>query len=140
MNEEISVSWLENMAFKADVNGHEIILDSKPEFGGKDLGAGPKTLMLVALAGCTAMDVISILGKMRIIIDKFDVSVSGELTETHPKQYYKMHIIYTFTGKNLPYDKLQKSIKLSQEQYCGVSAVYRKAIQITSEIKLVESD
>jgi putative redox protein len=140
MNDKISVSWIDNMAFKADVSGHEIILDSKPEFGGEDRGARPKPLMLVALAGCTAMDVVSILKKMRIKVDKFNVSVTGELTETHPKYYHKMHIIYEFTGRNLPLDKLQKAIDLSQEQYCGVSAVYRKALQITSEIVLAESE
>mgnify|MGYP000913086450 FL=1 len=64
--------------------------------------------------------------------------MDGDLTEEHPKYFYRMHVIYEFTGKDLPADKLQKAIDLSTEKYCGVSAVYRKAMEITSEIRILE--
>ncbi len=95
--------------------------------------------MLAALGGCTAMDVISILKKMRVNVENFNVHVEGELTDEHPKQFYKMHVIYEFTGKNLPLDKLQKAVELSEDRYCGVSAVYKKVMELTSEIKIIES-
>jgi putative redox protein len=95
--------------------------------------------MLAALAGCTGMDVVSILKKMRVDLDDFNVYVEGDLTEEHPKQYAQMHVIYEFKGKNLPEEKLQKAVNLSEERYCGVSAMYRKAFGITSEIKIIES-
>ena len=126
------------MAFEAEISGHKILLDAKTEVGGENKGPQPKPFMLAALGGCTAMDVISILKKMRIELEKFNVIVEGDLTEDHPKHFYKMHVIYEFTGKNLPLDKLQKAVELSEERYCGVSAVYRKAMEVTSEIKIIE--
>ena len=131
MKQEISISWKDGMAFEADVNGHKIMLDAGEQFGGRDLGPRPKPLMLVALAGCTAMDVVSILTKMRVELDHFDVRVEGEQSEEQPVHYTGMHIIYEFWGKNLPDDKLEKAITLSHERYCGVSAVYRKAMPVT---------
>ena len=131
MKQEISISWKDGMAFEADVNGHKLILDAGEEFGGRNLGPRPKPLMLVALAGCTAMDVVSILTKMRVELEHFDVRVEGEQSEKQPVHYTNMHIIYEFWGKNLPEDKLEKAINLSHERYCGVSAVYRKAMPVT---------
>ena len=85
------------------------------------------------------MDVISILTKMRVAkdIEDFSVNVSGDLTEEHPKQFYKMHIQYIFVAKEgveLPMEKLEKAVSLSEERYCGVSAVYKKVMPVTSEI------
>jgi putative redox protein len=135
----ITANWLEEIAFEAQVDGHKIILDTETAFGGKDRGPRPKPLMLVALAGCTGMDVISILQKMKVKVDKFRLVVEGDLTEEHPKQFYRMHIIYEFNGKNLPQDKLREAIELSQQKYCGVSATYKKAIPLTWEMKIIES-
>lgn len=137
--EIVTAKWLNNMAFEAEANGHKIILDAEPEVGGEDRGPRPKPFMLAALGGCTAMDVISILQKMRVNVENFNVHVEGELTDEHPKQFYKMHVIYEFTGKNLPLDKLQKAVELSEDRYCGVSAVYKKVMELTSEIKIIES-
>ena len=136
--EEIQVSWLDKMAFSTEVNGHEMIIDAIPEVGGENRGPRPKPFMLVALGGCTAMDVISILKKMRVVVEGFNVKVEGDLTEEHPKQFHKIHVIYEFKGKDLPMDKLQKAIDLSEERYCGVSVVYKKAMELTSEIRVVE--
>lgn len=136
--EQVRVNWLENMAFEAEVNGHKILLDAAVPVGGKNRGPRPKPLMLVALAGCTGMDVVSILKKMRVEPDDFNVIVEGDLTGEHPKQFYKMNVIYEFKGKGLPLEKLQKAVNLSEERYCGVSAMYKKAIEITSEIRITE--
>lgn len=136
MKQEISISWKEGMAFEADVNGHKMMLDAGEQHGGKNLGPRPKPLMLVALAGCTAMDVVSILSKMRVEPENFDVKVEGETSpsDEQPVYYTSMHIIYEFWGKDLPMEKLEKAISLSQERYCGVSAVYRKAMPITHSV------
>jgi len=137
--EIVNTKWLSNMAFETEVSGHKIIIDANPHVGGEDRGPRPKPFMLAALGGCTAMDVISILKKMRVDVDSFNVKVEGDLTEEHPKHFFKMHVIYEFTGKDLPMDKLQKAVQLSEERYCGVSASYRKAMELTSEIKVTES-
>ena len=134
----IKTEWKGDMAFEADVNGHKVMMDASTESGGHNLGSGPKKLMLVALSGCTGMDVVSILKKMRVDIEKCTIEVQGDVTDEHPKQYFKMHVIYEFTGKNLPMDKLEKAVKMSEETYCGVEALYRKAIDVTSEIRVIE--
>ncbi len=137
MKHKVDTLWEGNMKFDAVVSGHHLIMDALPAVGGNDEGARPKELMLASLAGCTGMDVISILGKMRIEPSYFNVRVEAEMTEEHPKHYTSMHIIYEFKGKNLDMEKLQKAIDLSQERYCGVSFVYRKAMEITHEIKIL---
>lgn len=138
--ETVTAKWLGNMAFEAETNGHKIVLDAEPEVGGENRGPRPKPFMLVALGGCTGMDVISILKKMRVEVDKFSVHVEAEETEEHPKQYFKIHVVYEFTGQNLPMDKLKKAVELSEERYCGVSAVYKKVIELTSEIIVIENE
>jgi putative redox protein len=135
--EQVRVSWLENMAFEAEVNGHKIIIDASETVGGENRGPRPKPLMLVALAGCTGMDVVSILKKMRVEVENYSVKVEGDLTEEHPKQFSQMRIVHEFKGRDLPMDKLEKAVNLSEERYCGVSAMYKKAIGITTEIRIL---
>jgi len=137
--EIVTAKWLNNMAFEAEANGHKIVIDAEPEVGGENRGPRPKPFMLTALGGCTAMDVISILKKMRVEVENFSVHVEGELTDEHPKHYFRIHVVYKFTGKNLPLDKLQKAVNLSEERYCGVSAVYKRVMELTSEIKVIET-
>ncbi len=134
----IDIRWAANMSFKANVYGHELMLDLDEAAGGTNLGPKPKPLLLVALGGCTAMDVVSILKKMRIEPEYFNVKVDGELTEEHPKHFKKIRVIYEFRGKDLPLEKLQKAIDLSLEQYCGVSETLRKSVEITSEIRILD--
>jgi len=122
------------MAFEADVNGFKITIDADEAVGGENRGPRPKALTLVSLAGCTSMDVISILKKMRVVPEYFNVEVEGELTEEHPKYYHHIHVRYFFRGNDLPMDKLEKAVNLSEERYCGVSALLSKGAKITSEI------
>jgi putative redox protein len=99
MINEIECNWIKDLAFEAEIDGHKIILDT--EAGNR--GPRPKPLLLLALAGCTGMDVISILCKMKVEVGSFRLKVSGDTTETHPKYYKTMHIQYIFktlTGKN----------------------------------------
>ena len=134
MKDSLSINWKKGMAFEADVDGFKLMIDAKTEHGGTGMGPRPKPLMMAALGGCTAMDVVSILNKMRVELEDLQVHIEGELTEEHPRQFTKMHIIYEFTGKELSKDKLEKAINLSQERYCGVSASYRKAMELSHEI------
>ncbi len=133
----IEIAWEKKMRFSTSVNGHGMILDADESVGGEDKGPRPKPLMLVALGGCTGMDVISILRKMRVEVDGFNVKVEGELTGEHPRYYHRIHVIYEFKGDDLPLDKLEKAVSLSEERYCGVSAVYRQAAEMTSEIRII---
>lgn len=137
MRESISLKWMDNLAFEVNVDGHKITIDAKTEVGGTDKGPSPKPLMMVALAGCTGIDVASLLKKMRVEFEEFNVKVEGDITEEHPKHFSGMHIIYEFTGKDLPVDKIKKAIELSQDKYCGVSATYKKTMDLSYEIKII---
>ena len=134
MKSEVSVNWLDNMAFESEINGHRLVIDADQEFGGQDKGPRPKPLVLLALAGCTAMDLISLLKKFRMDVKDLKVTVEGNLSEDHPKQYTKMHIVYNISGNNIDIKKVEKAINLSQDRYCGVSAQYKKEMEITHEI------
>ncbi len=138
MKHKISTSWKGDMVFEADLMGHKLIMDAPPEAGGQGKGTRPKPLMIASLAGCTGMDVMSILKKMRVKVDGFAIHIEGDLTEEPPKHYTKMHIVYEFTGKDLPMDKLQKAVDLSKEKYCGVSFVYGKVMELDFEIRVKE--
>jgi putative redox protein len=138
MKQKIEANWKGMMQFEAELNGHKIVIDAPESSGGEDKGPRPKPLMLLALAGCTGMDVVSILKKMRVSLDDFKVSVEGDMTEEHPKHFQHMHIEYHFFGQDLDPEKLKKAIELSMTNYCGVSAVYRKAMDVSWEIKLNE--
>jgi putative redox protein len=136
MKTTLDMRWKGDMAFETELNGHKIVIDADEKVGGQNLGPRPKALMMVALAGCTGMDVISILKKMRVEVKDFNVRVEGNVTEEHPKQYDAMKLIYAFSGNNLEEEKLRKAIDLSMERYCGVSAVYKKAMQMSYEIEI----
>lgn len=137
MKHNVNTTWKENMTFDSLVSGHHVIMDASKDGGGDNQGPRPKELMLTALAGCTGMDVVSILKKMRVEVSNFNVNIEANVTEEHPKHYDSLHIIYEFTGKDLPLDKLEKAVKLSQEQYCGVSYMYKKAMEVTFEIVVI---
>ncbi len=136
--QSVDVQWADNMAFKAHVMGHEFMLDLAPEAGGTNLGPRPKPLLLVSLGGCTAMDVISILKKMHIEPEYFNVKVEGEVTDEHPKHFRKILLIYEFRGKDLPLEKLQRAVTLSMQQYCGVSETLRKSVELGYEIRILD--
>lgn len=137
MKHVVDMSWTDKVAFQAEVDGHKLILDASEDSGGSDLGPRPKKMMLAALAGCTGIDVIMILNKMKVFPEVFNVIVEGELSEEHPKKYIQMKIIYQFKGKDLQVEKLEKAINLSLTKYCGVSAFYRGSLEIKTEIRIL---
>ena len=131
MKHTISSEWKGNLTFEATVGEHKITNDAPLEGGGDNLGPSPKKMLLVALAGCTGMDVVTILKKMRVNVEKCNISVEAEMRDEHPKYYERMHVVYEFTGKDLPKDKLEKAVKMSRETYCGVVAHYRKGTEVS---------
>lgn len=108
------------------------IMDAPEVVGGENRGFRPKELLLNGLAGCTGMDVLSILRKMRCEPEAFRVEVSAQETEEHPKVFTAFHIRYIVSG-DVPTDKLEKAISLSQERYCGVSTMYRRFADVSHE-------
>lgn len=134
MKQKINLDFLGGMAFETELNGHKLYFDADESVGGKNTGPRPKPLMMVSLAGCTGMDVVSILRKMRVEFDGLSIEVEGDYAEEHPKKFIGMKVIYRFKGKNLPMDKIQKAVDLSRERYCGVSANYSASFPVDHEI------
>jgi putative redox protein len=135
---QVSLLWKGNMMFDTEVNGHTIRLDANTDDGGANTGPRPKPLMLDAFAGCTAMDVISLLDKMKVNYAGLQIDVSGELTDEHPKIYHKVHVIYMINANEEEDDKIRKAVALSQDKYCGVSAMFRAFAEVSWEIKYVK--
>lgn len=140
MKNKVEINWTEGMSFDAMVNDHKIVIDATEAVGGKNKGPRPKPMMLLALGGCTGMDVVSILNKMRVEFDSLKIEVEGELTDEHPKVYHTLTILYYFTGSNLSVEKLDKAVNLSQERYCGVTAMLQKAAKIEYKIIVNQSE
>ena len=126
------------MKFTTEIDGHTLTLDAAPDNGGNNDGPRPKALLMVALAGCTGMDVVSILVKMRVELKYFNLKVEGDMREEHPKKFEAMKIIYEFKGDNLDIEKLEKAVKLSIERYCGVYANLNDAMKMVYEIKILD--
>ncbi len=116
-----TLDWQGKMAFKGEnPSGHEITMDAAPEVGGENTGPRPTELLLQSVAGCTAIDIVSILAKMRMTPTSFQTEVEGERAEEHPKKFTKLHIHYILEG-DLDEKKVVRAIKLSKDDYCSVS-------------------
>lgn len=122
------------MSFTATAgSGHDVEMDSSQNFGGEDSAQRPKELVLDGLAGCSAMDVVSILKKMRIDPEEFHIDVDAEMSDEHPKIFKTIHVKYIFKS-DAPREKLEKAVNLSQERYCGVAAMLRKSSELSYEV------
>ncbi len=127
------VDWIEGYRLEGKTeNGKSVLMDS----GENATAASPAELLLQALAGCTMMDCVLIIGKARKKIDKFWVDVTADEAEEHPKVYTKMHVTYNFTGSSLDSAVVERAIKLSEEKYCRVHAMLSKSSVITSSYNL----
>lgn len=133
--ETVSTVWQEEMNFQSQVDNHAIRLDTEDVFGGRNRGCRPKPLMLTALGGCTAMDVVSLLNKMRVPFTGLTVDVSAELTEEHPKVYQNVTVTYKIKGTGLDAEKVEKAVALSQEKYCGVIAMFKSFASVNYTIE-----
>lgn len=131
-------TWKNDLLFESTQDNGEVVYLHSPGEGKGREGASPKMLLLNALAGCTAIDVGSLLPKMRVPFTSLVVRVTGELTEEHPKVYSTIHVIYEVGTSADHLESVQRAVDLSVERYCGVHAMLAKAATITHEIRLVE--
>ncbi len=124
---------------KTDSN-HWVTVDGPEDFGGSNAAIRPKELLLLSLAGCTASDVAAILQKKRVKLDDFEMNISAETTDTHPKVYSKIHLEFVFYGKDIKEKDVERAIELSQEIYCGVTAMLKSSVEITHSYKIVSTE
>lgn len=136
MSVDYKTEWLGDMAFEMDISGHKVRMDASAESGGKDSGPRPKPLIIAGMTGCTGMDVVSILKKMREPVEYFNMKVETELSNEHPYTYTKVHLIYRIGGKGLNHDNVNKACHLSREKYCGGIALVEKAVEFSYEVQI----
>ena len=124
----IKVKNIGDMAFEATgPSGLPIVMDSSPEFGGQDRGPRPMEVLLMSVAGCTGMDVVSLMKKMRVDYKEFWIDVEADRASQHPKVYTRIDLVFNVVGHETDRPKIEKAIRLSQERYCAAS-VHLKAL------------
>lgn len=134
------VKQLQGITFvgKTDSNNW-ITMDGPENFGGSNAAIRPKELLLLSLGGCTASDVVAILQKKRADLKNLEIQISAESTETHPKVYTKIHLEFVITGNDIKEKDVERAIELSQKNYCGVTAMLEKSIEITHSFVIKQS-
>jgi putative redox protein len=131
---EIETQWMGKMQFNALVNGHTIIMDAPERTGGEDNGPIPKPFILASLSGCTGMDIAALLRKAQKEVNGLDIKVTGELSKQAPIEYVAIHLEYRFSGDEENKEAALKAVNDSQEKYCGVSHMLKKAVPVTWEV------
>ncbi len=130
----VKTTWQNKMDFIAEVNAHQVHMDKLEQHGGNDLGPRPKPLILAAIAGCAGMEINSILQKMRINFESFEIDVHGELSNDIPKIYTQVHIHFSIKSQNPEKDKIEKAIHLTVDKYCGVIAMVKHFAKVSIQI------
>ncbi len=128
----VKVNWIDDMRFVAsDDKGHSILMDVSKEHGGEGSGFGPMQLLLVALGGCTGMDIVETMRKQRQKLEGLEIIVSGKRVSEHPRFYGKVHVDYRFRGKQLKEKAVKRAIELSQDKYCSVAATLKPKAKVS---------
>lgn len=130
----ISSRHTEGMAFITSIAEHELLTDTGKDNGGNDEGPGPKRLMLVALAGCTGIDIITILHKMKVSFSDLSIDTEGTLGDEHPKIYQQVTVTYKIKMADTERLKMEKAVQLSVDKYCGVMAMFKTFAKVKTEI------
>lgn len=139
-SQSVTVQLTEGMSFLANSDtGYEVRLDGSPDAGGTGRGPSPMELLLMSLGGCTAMDVISILRKMRQEVTDYRVEVRGTRAADHPRVYTELEVVHVITGRGVSAERAQHAIDLSAGTYCSVSAMLGASAQVTHRLELIEA-
>mgnify|MGYP000010219680 CR=1 FL=1 len=117
-------------------SGHWVPMDTAPDQGGQNASATPLELLLIALGGCTSMDVLAILAKKRIRLDDYEVALDGDRSPTHPKVFTTIRVTYRFYGEGLSLTDLEQAVRLSAEKYCSVMAMVARAAVVSHGIEV----
>jgi len=137
---DAKVTWKGKMAFDGTAgSGFNIPLDTRIEYGGDSSGSSPMELVLVGLAGCTAMDVIDILRKKRQEVTAFEVHVHGDRTDEHPRVFNHITVEYVITGRHIDPVAADRAVELSTTRYCSVQGMLSKTAQIEHKVTLIDT-
>ena len=133
------VVWKSGMSFDGSADsGFTVPLGAHPSVGGQDDGFRPMELIAIGLAGCTAMDVISILSKKKQVVKTFEVQVQAQRAEDHPKVFTRLTIEYILSGSNLSREAVERAVQLSAEKYCPAQAMFKQIAPMELKITLLD--
>jgi len=133
---KINVDWQGDLEFNNQLpSGHDLTVDAAEKSGGHNKGPRPMELLLAGLAGCTGIDVVLILNKMKTELEDFNMELEAERAEETPKRFTKIHITYKFKGKKLDERRVERAINLSEEKYCSASNSLNAEIISSYEIE-----
>lgn len=139
--DRVIAKWNGKRRFVAwDEDGHGVVMDASAAHKGDGSGARPLQMVLYALAGCTGIDVISILEKQRQVVRDFEIVVTAEQRGEQPRRYERLNIEYVVTGVGLKESAVHRAVELSEDKYCSVRAMFAPEIEVTREIRLVEAE
>jgi putative redox protein len=127
---QVHSSFTGGMEFNSSIDDHQILTDTKDADGGKNAGPGPKRLMLVSLAACTGIDIVSILGKKRVSFSDFSIDVEAVLGDEYPKKYVEVTVHYNIKLAEEDKTKMERAVELSSEKYCGVMAMFKSFAKV----------
>ncbi len=131
------IKWLDFMSFVGESDsGHSVVMDSSPDFGGRDLGIRPMEMLLLGLGGCTGIDVVSILQKSRQDLVDCEVEIEAERAAEIPKVFTKIHVHFIVSGNDLDPKKVANAVSLSADKYCSASRMLEKAAEITHDFEI----
>lgn len=134
---QVNVKHIKGMHFQAEGQAKVVThMDSSVVAGGTGMGASPMEIVLMAIGGCSGMDVVSILEKMRVAYARFEIALQGERAGEHPRVFTDIEVVYRFWGQDLPEDKLRRAISLSMEKYCSVANMIDKAASLTYRLEM----
>ncbi|MEP6713270.1 MAG: OsmC family protein [Ferruginibacter sp.] len=130
----VSTEFKGGMSFKAVINNHPVLMDTVRDEGGNDTGPSPKRLMLASLTGCTGMDIVSILNKMKVPFSNLSIDIEAAVTEEYPKIYNHVKLTYKIKLAITDQPKMLKAVNLSQDKYCSVTAMFKAFAKLETEI------
>ncbi len=131
---QVNTIYQNKMSFETQIDNHKLVLDARPEHGGEDLGPSPKKLILSSLAGCTGIDVVTLLNKMRVNFSDLSIITEAELADEHPKVFTYINVIFSIKVATKDQEKVEKAVNLSKDRYCGVSAMLQKNSPVNYKI------
>lgn len=135
MAHKTTTHWKGRMLFESDnPSGNTVLMDTTDDGVVRQQGLSPKAMMLSSLAGCSGIDIVDILKKMKITDYRLQIDVVGELTDDHPKYYHSVDIDYYFSGIHIDEKKFRRAVELSEEKYCGVMEMFRKFANVNTKI------
>lgn len=138
---DVRIKWVDGAMFLGESgSGHTVVMDGAPANGGRNLGPRPMEMLLIGMGGCTSFDVKMILDKARQNVTDCVAEIHAERADAVPAVFTKIHVHFVITGKGLAEKAVARAVSLSAEKYCSASIMLSKAVEITHDYEIIETE